>query len=63
MPYYHRQEWGKSASPRECIFTIRSFLLKNAYSKAEIEDLLSQTNFAKVNILEDTLGMDIWLEK
>ena len=41
----------------------RSFLLKNAYSKAEIEGLVSQTNFVQAKILEDTLGMDIWLEK
>jgi ubiquinone/menaquinone biosynthesis C-methylase UbiE len=41
----------------------RSFLLKNAYSKAEIEGLVSQTIFGQAKILEDTLGMDIWLEK
>jgi ubiquinone/menaquinone biosynthesis C-methylase UbiE len=41
----------------------RSFLLKNAYSKAEIEGLVSQTSFVQAKILEDTLGMDIWLEK
>jgi ubiquinone/menaquinone biosynthesis C-methylase UbiE len=41
----------------------RTFLLKNAYTKAEIEGLVSQTNFVQAKILEDTLGMDIWLEK
>jgi ubiquinone/menaquinone biosynthesis C-methylase UbiE len=41
----------------------RSFLLRNAYSKAEIEGMVSQTGFARAKILEDTLGMDIWLEK
>ena len=41
----------------------RTFLLKNAYSKAEIKDLVSQTNFGQAKIYEDTLGMDIWLEK
>jgi ubiquinone/menaquinone biosynthesis C-methylase UbiE len=41
----------------------RSFLLKNAYSKAEIEGLVSQTSFVQAKILEDTLGMDIWLER
>ena len=41
----------------------RTFLLKNAYSKAEIDGLVSQTNFSKAKILEDTLGMEIWLEK
>ena len=44
-------------------FVFRSFLLKNAYSKAEIEGLVSQTDFKLAKILEDTLGMDIWLEK
>jgi ubiquinone/menaquinone biosynthesis C-methylase UbiE len=41
----------------------RSFLLKNAYSKAEIEGLVSQTSFGQAKILEDTLGMDIWFER
>ena len=41
----------------------RSFLLKNAYTKAEIEGLVSQTNFGQAKIYKDTLGMEIWLEK
>ena len=41
----------------------RTFLLKNAYSKAEIESLVSQTSFARSKIHEDNLGMEIWLEK
>jgi ubiquinone/menaquinone biosynthesis C-methylase UbiE len=44
-------------------FIFRSTLLKNAYSKAEIEGLVSQTSFTQVKILEDALGMEIWLEK
>ena len=44
-------------------FVFRNFLLKNAYSKAEIEGLVSQTNFLQAKIYEDNLGMEIWLEK
>jgi len=44
-------------------FVFRSFLLKNAYSITEIENLVSQTNFAQPKILTDTLGMEVWLEK
>ena len=41
----------------------RNFLLKNAYSITEIDDLVSQTKFVKPKIYTDTLGMEIWLEK
>jgi ubiquinone/menaquinone biosynthesis C-methylase UbiE len=41
----------------------KTFLLKNAYSKAEIDSLVSQTPFARSKIQEDNLGMEIWLEK
>jgi ubiquinone/menaquinone biosynthesis C-methylase UbiE len=41
----------------------RTTLLKNAYTKAEIEGLVSQTKFEKSKIVEDTIGMEIWLEK
>ena len=41
----------------------RTTLLKNAYTKSEIEKMVSQTSFAKLRIDEDALGMDIWLEK
>lgn len=41
----------------------KTTLLKNAYTKAEIEKMVSQTNFTKLKIDEDALGMDIWLEK
>jgi ubiquinone/menaquinone biosynthesis C-methylase UbiE len=40
-----------------------SFLLKNAYSKAEIEGLVSLTRFVQAKIHEDGLSMEIWLEK
>ncbi len=41
----------------------KTTLLKNAYTKAEIEKMVSQTSFAGLRIDEDALGMDIWLQK
>ena len=41
----------------------RTTLLKNAYTKSEIESLVSQTKFDKSEIVEDAIGMEIWLEK
>jgi ubiquinone/menaquinone biosynthesis C-methylase UbiE len=41
----------------------RTTLLKNAYTKSEIQKFVSQTSFTKWKIEEDALGMDIWLEK
>ena len=41
----------------------KTTLLKNAYTKSEIEKSVSQTSFTKLKIEEDALGMDIWLEK
>jgi ubiquinone/menaquinone biosynthesis C-methylase UbiE len=52
---------GFNAAMTKLIF--RSTLLRNAYTKAEIAGLVSQTNFTQVKILEDALGMEIWLEK
>jgi ubiquinone/menaquinone biosynthesis C-methylase UbiE len=43
--------------------TFKHFLLKNAYSKADIRQLVSQTDFVKCDIREDPVGMEIWLEK
>lgn len=44
-------------------WTFKHMLLKNAYTKAEIRQLASQTDFAKCDIHENVVGMDIWLEK
>ena len=44
-------------------WTFKHFLLKNAYTGAQIEQLVSQTSFASLDIREDTIGMEIWLEK
>ena len=41
----------------------KTTLLKNAYTKAEIEKMVVQTGFTKLRIDEEALGMDIWLEK
>jgi len=43
--------------------TFKHFLLKNAYSKADIRQLVSQTDFVTYDIREDPVGMEIWLEK
>jgi ubiquinone/menaquinone biosynthesis C-methylase UbiE len=43
-------------------FIFQSTLLRNAYKKAESADLVSLTSFTQVKILEDALGMEIWLE-
>jgi ubiquinone/menaquinone biosynthesis C-methylase UbiE len=44
-------------------FVFKTTLLKNAYTKAEIEKMVSQTSFSKLRIDQDAIGMDIWLEK
>ena len=44
-------------------FVFKTTLLKNAYTKSEIEQMVSQTGFKKLRIDQDTLGSDIWLEK
>lgn len=41
----------------------KTTLLKNAYTKSEIEKMVSQTNVSRLKINEDALGMEIWLEK
>ena len=41
----------------------KTTLLKTAYTKPEIEGMVSQTDFTNLRIDEDALGMDIWLEK
>jgi ubiquinone/menaquinone biosynthesis C-methylase UbiE len=45
----------------KCAF--KRLLLKNAYTKEEIQQFVSQTNFGKCEIRTDTIGMEIWLEK
>jgi ubiquinone/menaquinone biosynthesis C-methylase UbiE len=43
--------------------TFKYFLLKNAYTGAQIRQMVAQTPFAGCDIREDTIGMEIWLEK
>jgi len=43
--------------------TFRTFLLKNAYTKNEIKELASHTDFKKCKIPEDPIGFELWLEK
>ncbi len=43
--------------------TFRFMLLKRAYTKNEIEELISQTNFQDVTIREDLIGLEICLRK
>jgi len=52
---------GFNAGLTRLIF--RRTLLKNAYTKVEIQKFVSKTNFKQANILEDAIGMEIWLEK
>lgn len=44
-------------------WTFKGMLLKNAYTPAEIRQLVSQTGFKKCEIHEDAIGMAIWLTK
>jgi ubiquinone/menaquinone biosynthesis C-methylase UbiE len=44
-------------------FVFKHTLLKNAYTRADIQRFVSQTSFAKHEIREDTIGMEIWLHK
>ena len=43
--------------------TFRFMLLRNSYTKSEIEKLVSYTNFRKYNIPLDPLGFELWLHK
>jgi len=44
-------------------WTFKHILLKNAYTKTEIQQFVSQTDFASLEIREDNVGMEIWLGK
>jgi hypothetical protein len=43
--------------------TFRFMLLKRAYTKADFERLLAETQFRSVRIDANGIGMDIWLHK
>jgi ubiquinone/menaquinone biosynthesis C-methylase UbiE len=44
-------------------WTFRLMLLKNAYTPAEIRQLVAQTKFRQCEIRSDAVGMEIWLTK
>ncbi len=44
-------------------WAFKQFLLKNAYTGEEIQQMVAQTPFAGCDIREDSIGMQIWLEK
>lgn len=44
-------------------WTFRNFLLKNAYTIAEMKALVSQTPFQKCRLEADEIGFTLWLEK
>jgi ubiquinone/menaquinone biosynthesis C-methylase UbiE len=42
--------------------TFRYMLLKRAYTRIEFEQLLSQTKFDFIDIREDPMGLELWLQ-
>jgi hypothetical protein len=44
-------------------WTFQHVLLKNAYTAAEIRQMVSQTGFENADILEQDVSMEIWMEK
>jgi ubiquinone/menaquinone biosynthesis C-methylase UbiE len=44
-------------------WAFKRFLLKNAYTKQQIRQFVSQTKFGTCEIRADAIGMEIWLEK
>jgi ubiquinone/menaquinone biosynthesis C-methylase UbiE len=44
-------------------WTFKHFLLKNAYTKEQIQEFVAQTHFGDCEIRSDLVGMQIWLEK
>ena len=43
--------------------TFRFMLLKNAYAKEHFEQMLAQTSFGNVKIVENDIGFEIWMQK
>ncbi|MFN8468386.1 MAG: class I SAM-dependent methyltransferase [Caldilineaceae bacterium] len=43
--------------------TFRHMLLKNAYTAAQIQQMVAQTEFRQARIEQDMVSMNIWLEK
>ncbi len=43
--------------------TFRFMLLRRAYTRKELEQFLSQTNFASIDIREDRIGLELSLKR
>jgi ubiquinone/menaquinone biosynthesis C-methylase UbiE len=44
-------------------WAFKSMLIKRAYTKDEFTGLVSKSRFKKCKIQEDTIGLEVWLEK
>jgi hypothetical protein len=44
-------------------WAFKFLLLKNAYTKADVERFVSQTAFARHEVREDGVGMELWMYK
>jgi ubiquinone/menaquinone biosynthesis C-methylase UbiE len=45
------------------LLTFRFMLLKRAYTRPEIEQMLAQVPFRRAEVHENSIGMEIWFEK
>jgi hypothetical protein len=45
------------------LLTFRFMLLKRAYTRPEIEQMLAQVLFRRAEVHENSIGMEIWFEK
>lgn len=43
--------------------TFRFMLLKSAYAKVHLEQMLARTHFSKVEIVEEGIGLEVWMTK
>jgi len=43
--------------------TFRFLLLKRAYTRKQLEDMVAQTKFRAAKIKEDVIGFEVWLQK
>jgi hypothetical protein len=41
----------------------RTMLIRTAYTREEFEQMLAQTQFSTVEIVEDGMGFEIWMTK
>ena len=44
-------------------WAFKFFLLKNAYTGAQIQQMVAQTAFGHADIRQDAIGMEIWIQK